>query len=452
MGNKKIQEERMSRRSFVKGVAGSAILTGVGIPVWGRNAGAPKISNLKFLTEPVVIGEWFTITVEFEGNVDKAFIENTWETQSGEMKLDVKEYPIRPDIKEREKGLIPLRWKVVSSEHKPYRVMKIWVKDKEGNQSNSLSGEIKLVSQPPAEEKNYHRIVVLYDLHLPGKNTAMKQQTMETINSWADVDMVVAGGDLCEHHGTVEEYAYAKKFLGQLNKPFYPIMGNHDYLYEDNLSGKNVAANYSIRKKKFERFKETFSLQEVFYSGKVGPYLLIFLSTDHFSSDNTCEMSGKQIDWWQSELKKNNEVPTIIFFHAPLKGTLRGNLRIGNISFIDDDKHGIAQPQRKIRNIILENPQIFLWVSGHVHLAPTHESFNHKINNYELLVRVIPTPDMTGASVMAENDYEGKGHGNIWTNSFYLYPDKVVVKTYDHKNGYWWDEHKREIKLSIVRK
>ena len=131
------------------------------LSTFGQVQAAPKISNLQFLSDPVVIGEWFTITVEFDGNVEKAFIENTWETQNGEMKKDVVEYPIRPDIKEKQKGLIPMRWKVISQEHKPYRIIKIWVKDKDGNESSSLSGEIKLVSQPEPKEKNYHRIVVL---------------------------------------------------------------------------------------------------------------------------------------------------------------------------------------------------------------------------------------------------------------------------------------------------
>jgi len=416
------------------------------LSTFGQVQAAPKISNLQFLSDPVVIGEWFTITVEFDGNVEKAFIENTWETQNGEMKKDVVEYPIRPDIKEKQKGLIPMRWKVISQEHKPYRIIKIWVKDKDGNESSSLSGEIKLVSQPEPKEKNYHRIAVLSDLHLPGKNVIMKEQAIQTINSWSDVDMVVATGDICEEHGTIEEYAYAKEFLSQLKKPFYPIVGNHEYLYEDNIPGNHVKASHAIRKKKLLRFKETFSLQEVFYSKRVGHYHLIFLSVDDLNSDNACEMSGKEIDWWQSELKKNKNVPTIIFFHAPLKGTLRGNFRIGNTLFIDDDKSGIAQPRRKIHKVIQDNPQIFLWVSGHVHIAPTFESFNHKINQYEGQVVVIPSPDMTGGSIMAENHYGGMVHHSLWTNSLYLYSHKVVVKTYDHKNGYWWDELKREIK------
>lgn len=45
-----------------------------------------------------------------------------------------------------------------------------------------------------------------------------------------------------------------------------------------------------------------------------------------------------------------------------------------------------------------------------------------------------------------------RDRNHIWTNSLYLYPDKVVVRTYDHNNGYWWDELKREIKPPILEK
>jgi hypothetical protein len=43
----------------------------------------PKISNLQFSANPAVIGEWFTITIEFEGDIDKLVLENTSETQTG---------------------------------------------------------------------------------------------------------------------------------------------------------------------------------------------------------------------------------------------------------------------------------------------------------------------------------------------------------------------------------
>lgn len=265
------------------------------------NAEIPIISNLHFSVDTAIVGEEFTISIEFEGDVDSLFIENTWETKKGEIKKEVKEYTMPQDIQERQKGVIIRKWKIVNPKVKLYRIFKVWVKDKAGNQSNSLSGDIEVkIPEIKLEEKNYSHIVVLSDLHLPGRNILMKEEVIETINSWFDVDMIVLLGDICEEFGTVEEYTYAKKFLDQLNKPLYPVVGNHDYLYEDNIPGKYVKASYTIRKKKLQRFKETFSLQEIFYSKKVGGYLLIFLSTHDLYSDNNTEISGKQIDCSQS--------------------------------------------------------------------------------------------------------------------------------------------------------
>ena len=123
---------------------------------------------------------------------------------------------------------------------------------------------------------------------------------------------------------------------------------------------------------------------------------------------------------------------------------------MGNNKYVGDDKH-IAQPNRKIRKIILENAQIFLWISGHYHIAPTNANFNHKVNIYEQQVVNIHNCDMDGRSNLSEADYGGKGHSNIWTNSLYLYPDKVMVKTYDHKKNRWLEELKREIKpLKVI--
>lgn len=147
----------------------------------------------------------------------------------------------------------------------------------------------------------------------------------------------------------------------------------------------------------------------------------------------------------QSELSKNKDIPTIIFFHGPLKETLMGNNK-----YVGNDKH-IAQPCGKIHKIIIGNPQIFLWISGHIHTAPTNANFNHKVNTYEQQVVNIINCDMDGRSYLSEGDYEAKGHTNIWTNSLYLYPDKVIIKTYDHKKNHWIEELKREIKpLKII--
>jgi predicted acyl esterase len=67
-------------------------------------------------------------------------------------KKEVKEYFIKPEIKEKPQGLIHFRWKSESLNAKPSHVIKIWVKDSAGNQSNVLSGEVQVL-KPILEEE-----------------------------------------------------------------------------------------------------------------------------------------------------------------------------------------------------------------------------------------------------------------------------------------------------------
>jgi 3',5'-cyclic AMP phosphodiesterase CpdA len=268
-----------------------------------------------------------------------------------------------------------------------------------------------------AAEINYHHIVVLGDPHLPGKNLEGKEEVIKTINSWNDVEMVVAVGDICEDRGTPEEYAVAKTFFARLIKPFYPVVGNHDYIYADspNAKGQRQRGTDESRQLKLDRFRRTFGLKDVSYSRSVGNYRLIFLSLD--APDHLAEISSKQLEWLRSELVNNRKQPTIIFCHAPLAGTLLNyNHKVNTPNYI-------IQPAEKIHDLLMSHPQVFLWVSGHTHTSPKEESFASAVNRYEKRVTNIHNTDMN--------------RWTIWTNSLFLYPDRVVIRTYNHKKGVW---------------
>jgi len=276
-----------------------------------------------------------------------------------------------------------------------------------------------------ASERAYKHLVILGDPHLPGEKIKTKEQVLATINTWDDVDMAIAVGDICEDRGTNDEYAAAKEFFSKLKKPFYPIVGNHDYIYADNLDakGKRFKAVTETREAKLNKFRDTFGLKEISYSKMVDKYFLVFLSLD--SSGYLAEISQKQVDWLNSELEKNKKYPTIIFFHAPLEGTLRSYNKNANSS------NFVAQPIGKIRDILMNNSQVFLWVSGHTHTSPKEESFASATNTYEKSITNIHNTDMERET--------------IWTNSLFLYPDKITVKTYNHKKGSWLPEFERTI-------
>jgi 3',5'-cyclic-AMP phosphodiesterase len=293
-----------------------------------------------------------------------------------------------------------------------------------GYETTPYAAQFQAAKADSTDKRNHH-LVVLGDPHLPGKNIEAKEHVIQKINSWDDVDMVIAVGDICEDRGTDEEYAAAGKFFDKLDKPLYPVVGNHDFTYEDALSakGNRVRAKPYSNEAKLRRFKETFRLPSIYYDKKVDSYLLVFLSADR--SDYLAQISEKQMEWLTTELEKNNKTPTIIFFHGPLKGTLRDyNSNANTPDFI-------AQPSTKIHDILMKNQQVFLWVSGHTHTSPKEESFASSINVYEKRITNIHNTDMNRET--------------IWTNSLYIYPDKIIIKTYDHKRDVWLPDLERTV-------
>lgn len=289
--------------------------------------------------------------------------------------------------------------------------------------------------------EGYYRIVLLSDTHLPTKTfnvkdkdkedriIAAKKKVIEDINNWQDVREIAVLGDVVGDTGTDKEYAYAKDFFSKLHKPISFIAGNHDYIYQDNpsSSGRYVKGDAKSRLLKLDKFKKTFGLSRLFYEKKVAGYLLVFLSVDSLDSPYLTQMSPEELSWLKDTLKKNSTVPTIIFFHAPLEGTLSNyNKNANKPSFI-------AQPAAEIAKIIENNKQILLWVSGHTHTPATNPSFASNINFYKGRLLNLHNSDMERTT--------------IWTNSLFLYPNKIVIRTFNHKTETWMKELERTIPI-----
>ncbi len=298
-----------------------------------------------------------------------------------------------------------------------------------------------LLANPSSKGLDYHRIVLLGDPHLPvrySRNPDLakqeriiqaKKNVIKDINEWDDVHHITVLGDIVAQFGNEEEYDYAKQFFGQVNKEISFIVGNHDYTYEDYHSAEDklIRANAYSQQSKLDYFKETFGLTELYYSKKIGRYNLIFLSPDCLESPHLTEISKKQLNWFREELAKNASAPTLVFFHAPLVGTLLSyNQNINTHNFI-------AQPKKDIEEIINKNQQIILWVSGHTHTTPKNPSYASNINVFGGRVTNIHNTDM---------DRE-----RIWSNSLYLYPDKIIVKTFNHKEKIWEADLERTINV-----
>ena len=273
--------------------------------------------------------------------------------------------------------------------------------------------------------EGYTHMVILGDPHLPGKHLENKEKVLQTINGWNDVDSVVAMGDVCEWLGDEREYTAVQTYFNALKKPLVAIVGNHDYIYANSVdeNEKLQRGTPELQKEKLETFKKVFGLSKLYHSVNQDGYLLIFLSTN--TPKYLAGIDEEQLLWLKNELEKNRHLPTIIFFHAPLDKTLETYKHwVNTPSFV-------AQPVDKIKNLIAKNPQIFLWVSGHTHTSPKEESFASPINLYENQVMDIHNTDMNKEI--------------IWTNSLFLYQDKVLIKTYNHNEQKWLDSLERTI-------
>ncbi|NCD12893.1 MAG: hypothetical protein EOL93_10115 [Epsilonproteobacteria bacterium] len=269
-------------------------------------------------------------------------------------------------------------------------------------------------------------IVLLGDPHIPGKDIAHKEEVLETLNQWETVDMVVALGDVCSKTGSKEEYALVKSYFSKLKKPLFVITGNHDFIYDDMLGDNEKLRHASLEEQneKLRRFRETFHLETLYYSLQKENYLLIFLSADDAS--HLAQISQKQLEWFEATLLEHKNMPTIVFFHAPLDNTLETYNRWANTP------NFIAQPKTQLHHIIRHNPQLFLWVSGHTHTSPKEPSFASTINRYEQVTN-IHNSDMNKET--------------IWSNSLFLEESLVRIQTYNHRTKEWQKELERTIAI-----
>ena len=277
----------------------------------------------------------------------------------------------------------------------------------------------------------YHRIVVLGDPHLPvrlekyptpEKQAPVLQQKNklpDDVNAWDDVAAVAVLGDIAARYGIDSEYAYAKEYFARFQAPVCIIGGNHDYVYKDEPSPegrlqKNDAAG---RAKKLDLFQQRMGLEQLYYTRQFGKYFLIFLTPDALGSYLT-ELSEKQLQWFADQLKTHRDMPTLVFFHAPLAGTLPTyNKTVNTPNFV-------AQPEESIWRLLDANPQVRLWVSGHTHTPATNPGYaDTAINTYTGHVVDIHNPTLDAKT--------------IWTNSIYLYEDRIAVRTFNHTKGSW---------------
>ena len=280
-----------------------------------------------------------------------------------------------------------------------------------------------------AEGREYYRLVVLGDPHLPVRVAkhpkpasqqairAAKDDVIADINGWEDVSAVAVVGDIVERLAVQREYDYIRGFFAKLKKKCWVITGNHEFLYEDTLQadGRAKVAGPLTWRKKLAYFATFWQLPRRWYAKDLGRYHLIFLSTE---GPLPTQIGEEQLEWFRKDLAKHRDKTTLVFFHGPLNHTLLNYKKSVNTP------KTIAMPADAIDAILTENPQVRLWVSGHTHTPCNNPSYADKeVNRYNEHTYNI------------HNDCMDRK--KITTNSIYLYEDHIEVRTFDHKHKKW---------------
>ncbi|MBQ4213065.1 MAG: metallophosphoesterase, partial [Selenomonas sp.] len=249
---------------------------------------------------------------------------------------------------------------------------------------------------------------------------------LQTINAWTDVDEVALLGDLAARYGKEAEFKVVDEYVGALRYPYYAVAGNHDYAYKDEPVNKKkqklAQGTLGEKKAKLAAFQKRYHLPAAYYARDVGNCRLLYLSPDGCGS--SVELSAEQLAWLQQEIATHKNGPVLFFCHGPLKGTLRTyNKKINTVS-------ATAQPDMKLAEILAAVPPGSLWISGHTHTPPTNDSYaDISVNRVNRNLVNIHNPTIAAKK--------------LYTNSLYIYKDKLVIRTYDHNNGIWLQELER---------
>ena len=138
---------------------------------------------------------------------------------------------------------------------------------------------------------------------------------------------------------------------------------------------------------------------------------------------------ARQLAWLGQTLAAHRQQPTIIFCHAPLEQTAVSS-RPG-ISL--PSPRNSVQPAGDIRTILARHHQARLWVSGHTHTMPSDATFMDDANYYEGRILNVYNSDWD--------------EDTIYSNSIYLYSDKIIIRTYNHTKGIWLPVFDRVVTL-----
>jgi len=146
------------------------------------------------------------------------------------------------------------------------------------------------------------KFIVLSDTHIENGNAFGLEKLADVVQADTDIKFVVITGDITQNATVkdIDKFIEIADSLGGV--PCYPVAGNHDIYYRDDI-GMKGKAGWSIWREKI---------------GSTN-YRIDFDTASLFILDSANAFLGKdQLDWLEREIKKTAEKNVFVFTHAPL--------------------------------------------------------------------------------------------------------------------------------------
>ncbi len=226
---------------------------------------------------------------------------------------------------------------------------------------------------PSPIPQNADKLTVLpfSDLHLPKPQAQSILSNREYLNR---ADFVVFLGDMVRCYATRREYDAVRDFVEELKRPFNAVAGNHEFYFqsfdEDTPLYGEVWEEASIQEKraKLDLFLQFWRLESLWrtFDSPLGRF--VFLSLDSVDTRKQEVLSEPQLAFLSEQL--NTDLPLFIWCHAPVVLDTRLDL-----VYYDEERSASIEPMGALKGSLLKREAPTFWMSGHIHLHPSHYLF-----------------------------------------------------------------------------
>ncbi len=216
------------------------------------------------------------------------------------------------------------------------------------------------------DENPLFRFVQWNDVHIDATQPSgyrLANEKMTYLVDWMNdakqrprPDFVVGIGDMI-HGGDLSSLApdirLQKELLGNLNIPFYPVVGNHENVQQEGDSRHEAA------------FREAFGEDRTNYTLKHKNLLFVMLNNSGAPNSNSAAVGRRRNQWFRNILDASGDLPKIVCCHIPLV-PLRDEAVLGkSFGFTSY----AARDEQLLSLVDQHSESIVAVLSGHLHLT-----------------------------------------------------------------------------------